>query len=130
MKNFVLTFLVLVMLTPSLVCAMPYCEPSSENSELPANISCAEHKSNQERQKTDEGALMADCMGLDFQKVEATSIDVPNFKLTSVAYIELYSDANLQDDLMNSVSIRAPPDNTLANLYQVPTLLKTQRIRL
>ena len=130
MRHFILTFLIMVMLTPSLVCAMPYCEQVPEKSEISADTPCAGHNDSQTNQKLDMGTFMADCMGLDFQKVEITSVDAPQLKSVAVAYANLDDEISLQLDLLKVGSIRGPPDNTVAHLYQTPVFLKTQRIRL
>ena len=130
MRKLLLTFLVLVMLTPSLVCAMPYCEPALQDGAVSSQQPCAEHVGNKKTQDIDKGTLMADCIGVEFQKAESVTVDTPNLKVISAVYNDIYGHTIFEIDLIKGGSIRAPPDDAFAHLYQIPTLLKTQRIRL
>lgn len=82
MRKFLVAVLMLVMLTPSLACAMPVCveEPQAAAFEQP----CTEHSGNQGTGKKDSDGkvtLMKDCMGVDLQVADGSaSIKAPDFK--------------------------------------------------
>lgn len=82
MRKMLLSFLMLIMLTPSLACAMPICveEPQAAAVEEP----CAGHSGHQDTDKKEPAgkiALMKDCMGVDLQVAdEGASIKAPDFK--------------------------------------------------
>ncbi|MCE7887920.1 MAG: hypothetical protein DYH13_10530 [Alphaproteobacteria bacterium PRO2] len=125
--------LVFLMLTPSLACAMPVCFDKAEA--VKANQPCAghasEHHGDKSEPKSKKAGLMADCMGVDFQKADTASFEKPDLKSDSIHFI-------MADGLaLNNVShtdagtIRGPPPDWPALSQTQPSiLLTTQRLRI
>jgi hypothetical protein len=134
MKQFLLSFLMIVMFTPSLACAMPIC--ADEAQAVKAEIPCADHASGHhgDQKTTSEskaGGLMADCMGVDFQKADTANLDKPDFKGSPV--IHALADETSSDLLLytDASTIRGPPpDWPTLSRTQPSILLTTQRFRI
>lgn len=119
----------LVMLTPSLVCAMPICmdEALAAKAEMP----CADHHGNKKEGKSDKPTFMSDCAGVDMQKADTASLEKPDLKSGSLLFL-LVDDLAL-DNLSHAdaVTIRGPPPDWPAlSRTQPPILLTTQRFRI
>lgn len=133
MKKMLFGILVFLMLTPSLACAMPVCFDKAEA--VKANQPCAghasEHHGDKSEPKSKKAGLMADCMGVDFQKADTASFEKPDLKSDSIHFI-------MADGLaLNNVShtdagtIRGPPPDWPALSQTQPSiLLTTQRLRI
>lgn len=81
MRKFLAAILMLVMLTPSLACAMPICADVAQASvEQP----CDGHTGHQDigkKEPASKVSLMKDCMGVDLQVADdGASIKAPDFK--------------------------------------------------
>ena len=120
MKQFLLSFLMVVMLTPSLVCAMPVC--MDEALAAKAKMPCADHAphdSDKKENKSNKLTLMSDCAGVDMQKADTSSWDKTD---------ETASDFIVHRDVG---TIRGPPPDWPALSRTQPSiLLTTQRFRI
>ncbi len=132
MNKLFLGFLMLVMLTPSLVCAMPIC--TDEALAAKAKMPCADHAphdSDKKENKSNKLTLMSDCAGVDMQKSEAVSFEKLDLKVDSLIYI--LADSLPLDNLAfaNAGIIRGPPPDWPALSRTQPSiLLTTQRFRI
>ncbi|MGM0421498.1 MAG: hypothetical protein ACQEQL_00210 [Pseudomonadota bacterium] len=119
-----LTFLTLIMLTPSLACAMAYdmSLPAAQETQEPC------HKSAEK--KTDEGpVLIVDCLGVDLFQQQADEDVGPDLSFDIIDFDGYVSNA----DSLNtghSNSIRGPPVQLSAAYHPPSVILTTQRFRL
>ena len=131
MRKFFAAILMLVMLTPSLVCAMPVCLDTPKET-ASTEAPCMEHaKGKQQPDKTKKShvGFMQDCTGVDFQTVFATSIEkLDIFKLT----FDMAADLPTYHQWMNTASSSRgpPPDFVIVSEAYPPVFLTTQRIRI
>lgn len=129
MRRILTSFLILLMLTPSLACAMPVCMGKG-TPEMAKTQPCADHHATHEK-KAPVGKvnLLKDCMGVDFMSAD----NAPLLKK-----LELQKDfhfvAVIQTDLRqgwvlaDAKNIRGPPpDWPGLHQTQPPILLTTQR---
>jgi hypothetical protein len=135
MKQFLFGFLMLVMLTPSLACAMTYCPMQQVQTatsgmdmaqDMPHDMPC--HKAG-----TQSGGpmLALDCMGVDLFLNDVVSDVQPLAALDFVSYgfIDLFDSQAVM--LQNSRSIRGPPNHWAEPLtFSSAIILKTQRLRI
>lgn len=123
MRNFLIGFLTLVMLTPSLACAMTYCPMPVKNEQTPC------HQTGDTQQ---DGPMLAlDCMGLDlFQQDARFDIPLPDSsaELIHFAWADLTADYNVQPADIRFV--RGPPDRTGQSPDKPSLILTTQRFRI
>ena len=131
MRKFLFSFLVLLMIMPSLLCAMPSCadkEGSVAQSEQP----CANHYSNGLDGDNDinQVNLLLDCMSVDLQKGDPSSYDKANFETDLVAYDFLT--VVLADPFaeIDSNSIRGSPSSPDIYPTNLPVYQTTKRFRL
>ncbi len=119
----------LVMLTPSLVCAMPIC--TDEALAAKAEIPCADHHGDKKEGKSNKLTFLSDCAGVDMQKAETASLEKFDLKADSSVYIladslPLYNLAHT-----DAGTIRGPPPDWPALSRTQPSiLLTTQRFRI
>jgi hypothetical protein len=132
MKQLLLGFLMLVMLTPSLVCAMPMC--TDEALAAKAEVPCADHvdhHGDKNEGQSNKPTFMSDCAGVDMQKADLTSLEKPDLKSNSLVYV--LTDASVLNNLSHTDvgSIRGPPPDWPALSQTHPSiLLTTQRLRI
>lgn len=132
MKKFLAVIMMLVMLTPSLACAMPVCadEAQAAATEQP----CAEHHPGHESSdKKDTGKVnfLLDCMGVDLQKADTASLDKPDLKADPVIYALAADIVTSPLAHADSSTIRGPPpDWSALSRTQPSILLTTQRFRI
>ncbi len=131
MKKFIYSFLVLVMLTPSLACAMPTCADDASGI-IKVEKPCADHlsKNTKADKSSDQVKLVLDCMGVDLQKADTASINAPDLKSFSVSYILTDDRFGAQNINQYTQEIRGPPPFTALTQTQPPILQSTQRVRL
>lgn len=125
MRRFIYSLLMVLMLTPSLACAMQICAV-----EAGAHSPCGhEHDADQHSMHhKDKVRFAADCMGVDLQKVDYSTINQPDLsKLLSFALVP--ETVVLADRIAFSTvkPIRGPPEFALAD---PPVILTTQRFRI
>jgi hypothetical protein len=135
MKQFLFGFLMLVMLTPSLACAMTYCPMQQVQNasggadmaqDMPRDMPC--HNITAQR----GGPMLSlDCMGVDLFLNDVVSDVQPLAALDVVSYgfIDLFdSQASM---LQNSRFIRGPPNEWAEPLtHSSAIILTTQRLRI
>lgn len=131
MKKFLATLMMLVMLTPSLVCAMPVCaEPAKiAAAEQPCTEHVKKHGNDAEGKKKQVNFLQ-DCTGVDLQMASAPSIEKPDtqkdflFTAFDVPAMSAWS-------LGHIAGVRGPPPFEWVQVSQslLPIFLTTQRIR-
>ena len=137
MRRFLMAFMVLIILTPSLVCAMPYCDKTDDQKSMVSMSSmtheqpCASHDMSKDaKSDIEKGMLVVDCMSLDFQAVENAVFEYPNLEIQKLSYALYTTSSVILNAGTNAVSIRAPPDFDTAYSYKTPVFITTQRIRL
>lgn len=134
MRRFLTLMLVLLMLTPSLACAMPTCAPKAKESA--AALPCAEHHPGHGTGSKKEGGkgnvnLLIDCMGVDMQKADTASLDKPDIKKDLVIYALVADVSASRFSPADVGTIRGPPPDWPAFSQTQPSiLLTTQRLRI
>jgi hypothetical protein len=129
MRQLLLGFLMVVILTPSLVCAMPIC--TDEALAAKAEVPCANHHGEKKEGKSNEPTFMSDCAGVDMQKADTASFEKPDLKSNPLVYV--LTDASALNNLFHTDagSIRGPPPDWPALSQAQPSiLLTTQRLRI
>lgn len=133
MRNFLLGFLTLIMLTPSLACAMPVCADPVKAAT--AGQPCADHMDHhegKEQKNSGKVALMKDCTGIELQVAD----NAPSFQKPDLLKdLSFNLPANIQTVsvwiLSDTTTIRGPPpDWPTLSQSQPSILLKTQRLRI
>lgn len=129
MKGFFLSFLMLVMLTPSLACAMPCADSRQAVQATP----CADHAAAPETKKTsDTVKLVIDCMGVDMQAAADhhaalikpdTGADIIVYALADQILLPRPGDAEPK-------ILGPPPDSPASSETHPSILLTTKRFRL
>ncbi|MCK6418896.1 MAG: hypothetical protein L6Q57_08195 [Alphaproteobacteria bacterium] len=132
MRKTLFAFLMIVMLTPSLVCAMPIC--TDEALAAKAQMPCADHADHQgdkKEGKSDKLTFMSDCAGVDMQKANAANFEKPDLKSGSLLFLLLDNLALDNLSHADAGSIRGPPPDWPGLSQTQPTiLLTTQRLRI
>ena len=136
MRKFLLSVLMLIMLTPSLACAMPVCaEPAQAAKPMAmSDIPChgMDHHSDKKEKKSSSGMLMKDCMGLELQTADNGPViykpdiskDVPVILAFNVQPVSVWTSGNVS-------SIRGSPPDWPGHSQTKPSiLLTTQRLRI
>lgn len=132
MRQLLLGFLMLVMLTPSLVCAMPIC--TDEALAAKAQVPCADHTDHhgdKKEGKSNKLTFMSDCAGVDMQKADTASFEKPDLKSDPLLFV-LIDDLSLDNVAHTDAgNIRGPPPDWPALSRTQPSiLLTTQRFRI
>lgn len=131
MRKFLITLMMLVMLTPSLACAMPVCVGHAATKA--ASMPCADHADNDGYQKSDADQklnLLKDCMGIDLQVADSVSVDKPDIHASVFAFV-LNSDFSVTGFGEKADVIRGPPPGwPVAQSTQPSLILSTQRFRI
>lgn len=136
MKQVFLGFLMLLMLTPSMVCAMPICAQPARAvklmtmSEMPCHD--MDHHGDKAEKKSNSSMLMKDCMGLELQVADNGPVihkpdlskDVPVILAFNVQPVSVWTSGNVS-------SIRGPPPDWPSYSQTKPSIiLTTQRLRI
>ena len=133
MKSLLYSFAILLMLMPSLACAMPSCssEDATEKIQPCANSHSEHHKSRETKKESGKVNLLLDCMGVDLQTADAESVEEPKIEETPVKFdivIDLISNPHM---LFEGSTIRGPPpDNPHISRSKPSLILTTQRFRI
>ncbi len=123
MKKVLLGFLMLVMLTPSLACAMPCADSRQTIQTTP----CADHDS----RSSDKINLVIDCMGVDLQTADHQTVLVRPDASADLLVYALADQILLPRPGDAAPKILGPPPDTPAVSGTHPSiLLTTKRIRL
>lgn len=136
MRKILLSFLMLIMLTPSLACAMPVCaEPAQaakpmSMSEMPCHG--MDHHSDKKEKKSSSGMLMKDCMGLELQVTDnGPVIHKPDISKDAPAILALNIEPVSVWTLAEATEIRGPPPDWPSHFQTQPSIiLTTQRLRI
>lgn len=130
-RKFLFSFLVVLMITPSLACAMPTCADRT-GSMTQVEQPCADHHSNNQDSKKDTNQvnLLLDCMSVDLQKADSISVDKPDLEIDQVSYA-LYSETLASLTILSNIdTIRGPPNRASLPLKALPIFMTTQRFRI
>lgn len=128
MRNFIALLLIFMIVMPSMVCAMSVCSHSSSQTP-PCHSSTPE--SSKEHKSPQKIMLMIDCMGVDMQKADTSSIDKPDLKKEIVVYGLVYTPPIIQNLHLEAGDIRGPPpDWPDIHETQPSLILTTQRFRI
>lgn len=133
MRKFLFSFLILLMLTPSLACAMPSCHGEVEQTvtQLCHDAQNAADHSPKSKHETGKVNLLLDCMGVDLQTADVVSVDKTDLKQAPITFAiaaDFISDRFAPHD---GLTIRGPPPDNLYLSYPTPSLiLTTQRFRI
>ncbi|MDY0029170.1 MAG: hypothetical protein RBR86_04410 [Pseudobdellovibrionaceae bacterium] len=140
MQRLLLGFMALLMLTPVLTCAMPFCPVKATQA---AAVSASIDESNlppchrQALKKgletpTKEGVMLAlDCMGIDlFNSGVTTDMPYPDIAADMIHYIWVDVAAGYGVMPESVRTIRGPPDDMVRVEYAPPLILTTQRFRI
>jgi len=126
----------LIMLTPSLACAMPVCaEPAQAAKPMAmSEIPChgMEHHGDKKEKKSSSGMLMKDCMGLELQTADnGPVIQKPDISKNAPVILALNVQPVSVWTLGNVTSIRGPPPDWPSHSQTKPSIiLTTQRLRI
>ncbi|MBI2234080.1 MAG: hypothetical protein HYU57_03620 [Micavibrio aeruginosavorus] len=131
MRRFLAAILALVMLTPSLACAMPVCDDALPV--IAADHPCPGHRQQDSKGETPHSkiTLMKDCMKVELQAADAVLVAAPDMQvdplfiapappavITAVAHGESAGNRG------------PPPDRTPPPASRPDLLLSTQRLRI
>lgn len=123
--------MMLVMLTPSLACAMPVCGEKMVAKK--ATIPCTDHADYSSDQQSDAGQkvkLLKDCMGVDLQVADSISVGQPDIHVYTVALLPSDGPTVTTPDGEADVIRGPPPDWPVAHSTQPSLILSTQRFRI
>lgn len=136
MKKSLAVIMMLIMLTPSLACAMPVCADKAQAAatEQP----CAEHHaghdtgSGKDSSSSPKGInFLIDCMGVDLQTADSASVQKPDIQAGPVFAAVINTDVPVIPAPVQSSEIRGPPPDWPALSQAQPSiLLTTQRFRI
>lgn len=138
MRNFLAAFLILIMCTPALACAMPVCpdqsQSQSQNTEPPCPGHVPSHSDAQNSGDPDMVAavmLLKDCMGVDLQLSDKAPALEKAGGSAEISYL-LTAAAAAGTGFVSAAApqIRAPPPEFERARYQPPLLLITGRFRI
>lgn len=128
--------MMLVMLAPSLACAMPVCadEAQAAATEQP----CAEHHAGHDTGSGKDSSsppkginFLIDCMGVDLQTADSASVQKPDIQAGPVFAAVINTDVPVIPAPAQSSEIRGPPPDWPDFLQTQPSiLLTTQRFRI
>ncbi len=134
MRKLLVTILMLVMLTPSLACAMPICADEAQAAavEQPCAGHSGHHQSSEKKEPVGKVNFLKDCMGVDLQVADdAASVKVPDLKKDTPFDDSLVAYPAKIWPAVAAIEIRGPPPDWLAFLLTQPSiLLTTQRLRI
>jgi|GEM_PF-1702057 hypothetical protein len=124
MRNFVLTLLALIMLTPSLACAAAY------DMSLPAQTGQEPCHQSAEKQSNEGPVLVVDCLGVDLFQQQASEDSGPDLAFDIVNFDGFdFTITSLNTDYIHG--IRGPPIlQAEAVFHPLSIILTTQRFRL
>jgi len=155
MRKILLSFLMLIMLTPSLACAMPVCaapaaaaqaQCAAKHKGMAHNINAGEdhsgmnhnahagkdHHAGKQEKQSSSGMLMKDCMGVELQKADnSPSIHKPDLSKDAPAILAFNVQPVSVWTLDDVRGIRGPPPDWPSYSQTQPSIiLTTQRLRI
>lgn len=132
MKRLLIAILMLVMLTPSLACAMPICADEAQAAAV--EQPCAGHNGHHDSGKKEpvkKVNLLKDCMGVDLQVADDdASVKVPDLKKDIPFDIGFVTYPTKIWTAAAAIEIRGPPDWPDPSQTQPSLILTTQRFRI
>ncbi len=127
MKRFVLLFLMLLMLTPGLACAMPSC---THKAEAQANEKPCHDKKEEHQGKQHGPMSSAECAKVDLQGLDGPTLKKPDTSAKTFSFFVPEVSASALFRLVDASTIRGPPPDWPSPAQTVHSiLLTTQRIR-
>ena len=136
MKKFLAVIMMLVMLMPSLACAMPVCADKAQVTapEQP----CAEHHPGHDTGNGKDSSpppkginFLIDCMGVDLQTADNATVQKPDIQAGPVFAAIIIRDVPVVPAPVDHREIRGPPPDWPDLLQAQPSiLLTTQRFRI
>ena len=124
--------MVLLMIAPSLACAMPMCMNEIKENGV-VSKPCSDHHEASETKKGDVGSVMfmLDCMGVDLQKADAVAFEKANIQLDPIHHPFINNAVLSQNIFESGAIIRGPPPDRgeYKQTYQ-SIILTTQRLRI
>ena len=132
MRKLLIALMMLVMLTPSLACAMPVCagDAAVKTVANPCPEHTANHSSNQKSEAGQKLKLLKDCMGVDLQVADSISIDKPDVHSPVFAFVWGSSLPVIEPDAKADAIRGPPPDWPSAHSIKPSLILSTQRFRI
>ena len=133
MRRFMLTFMAIIMFTPSLVCAQTMMCAKMQQSPAQQEMPCHGQSGNATDTDDNTGLMMLkDCMGIDLHQVKGTdtALDIiPDGK--DIMPVFVLAEAVKINDSATARSARAPPPAPERLLCGYPSpYLATQRLRI
>ncbi|MAM34395.1 MAG: hypothetical protein CMH28_04905 [Micavibrio sp.] len=137
MKIKLFAFLLLLVVMPSLACAMPTCH--KEEKQVVSKPCHSQNKAEHDTHSTQDDNrqmghvdFLLDCMNVDLQTASDVTFDKPNLQIESVAYPSLDMIPSDLASLSENNAIRGPPFHVTSRpVYpQVSVVLSTQRFRI
>ncbi len=121
MRQTLLGFMTLLMLTPVLMCGMAFC---------PTMANAAEQQPCHQTDGNDGLMLVIDCMGVDLFQADVSNDIQPDLSVDSVDYAsaDLVADYNFLPSNING--IRGPPNKAERPNTNLSLILTTQRFRI
>lgn len=132
MRKFALAFLTLIMLTPSLACAMPVCKGETA-AEQPCHPTSHETSNKGETETNDltTAMLLQDCLGIDLIVQSTDNSDLqPDQSVDTLDFAWADLTANYNFEPKNINAIRGPPPTVDTTSPSRPLYLTTQRFRI
>lgn len=131
MKRLLLSLMMLVMITPSLACAMPICADGKEAARIEQKP-CAEHHSDSQKDESKgKVRLLIDCTGVDLQVADSQAdLKAPNTQPDVSVYTLTDETLLSQHDYIISKIRGPPPDQPSLSETHPSIILTTQRFRI
>lgn len=122
--------MMLVMLTPSLACAMPVCTDSKQAVKTEQNPCAGHHSNSQKDESKGKVRLLIDCMGVNLQAADSnTDFKKPDTQSDIIVYV-LANETLLSQPDYSVSKIRGPPPDWPSISQTHPSILLTaQRFR-
>ena len=120
MKHFLLGLMVVLVLTPVLACAMPFC---------PTQVNAAKEQPCHQANSNDGPMLVLDCMGVDLFQQDVSNDIQPDLSVDTIDYAWADSVIRYSFKSSHSNDIRGPPEQS-GPLSRRSIILTTQRLRI
>jgi hypothetical protein len=141
MQRLLLGFMTLLMLTPVLTCAMPFCpikaaqaaavSKSIDESNLPPCHRLALKQKAEGESKKSGPMFVLDCMGIDLSN-SGVQADMPHPDIALDMIHHIWADSSSDYSFLphDIYTIRGPPIETARVKHETPLILSTQRFRI
>lgn len=128
MKKLALSLLVLLMLTPGMVCAMPVIQQQAKMDAASAAMPCHEEQGHNTKKASNELMLLKDCTKSEFKAADSSFSIKKSDHLVKVFFDAVHHEHASGFQLATAKTIRGPPPDWPSRA-QPPILLTTLRIR-